>query len=269
MTIQNIFNKLISGVVASGSNKQPLSQCSYNKLRTSSAYDYQVDHGNRGTHIGFSDDIGTIAFEVLANVDLSQPSEDIQMEVVSDNVADTAAGAGVQKVRITYFNEAWEKLIENIELDGITPVDTIATDFYRIEKFEVVRGRPAVGTITLKDTTGTTLYAQMEPLTTFMERAMHYVARGERCVVTDLIIGTQTKEGIIFRLFKSQVYGTDVVTKARYSVALLETNMEIKFNVPIVLENPDGLRLAVGVGVRGLAATQGGSGSFRYYCEDI
>ena len=237
-----------------------------NKIRLPDAFQYQVAHGEeRGAKIGYRSGISTAAFVVLANNDFTQPNDDMQMEVVSDSDSDN----NTKIVRITYFNKAWTKKTTDVIMDGTTIVNTTAVDIYRIDCFEIIKGNPAVGTITLKDTTGATLYGQIEPLTTFMERAMHYVEKGKRCVATDCLIGCGTNGGIIFRLFKSHKVGTDIVTKGRCSVELADSAFSVNINLPIVVENPDGDRIAVGIGVRAINANQRTAATLRYYDEDI
>lgn len=218
-----------------------------------------------GTRIGDSPDIiPTAGFGILQNAVILQPANGIQMELVSTDAADT------QTIRIEYFTKTtWLYAYEDVILNGLTPVNTIATDIYRIDNICVIKGGPAAGNITLKDTGAVNLYGQITQYRTFMERALHYVKKGHRSIVSDVIVGTQTKEGIIFRLFKTIQYNDDIVTSGRFSVSLQGTNLNHAFNISMVTENPDGLRVAVGVGVLGLAASQGGTGSFRYFDELI
>lgn len=237
-----------------------------NKIRLPDIYQYQLIHGTeRGAKIGYRSGIGVTAFVVLANDDFEQPTDDMQMEVVSDSGSDN----GTKIVRIIYFNKAWVKNTTDVIMNGTVDVNTTATDIYRIEAFEIIKGSPAVGTITLKDTTGTTLYGQMEPMTTFMERAMHYVEKGKRCIITDILIGCGTGGGIIFRLFKSTKVGDNIVTKGRCSVELADSSFPVNANMPIVITNPDGDRIAIGIGVRAIVNNQRTAATMRYFDEDI
>lgn len=254
-----------------GSLEKPFAQCEEDRLLNVDIYQCKVQKSpsERGAKIGYQTGISTTAFVVLANATFVQPAGDVQMEVVSDDAADDSAGAGAQLIRITYFNEAWEKLTTDVIMDGTTIVNTTATDIFRVETFEIIKGSPAVGTITLKSTDAATLYGQIEPLTTFMERAMHYIETGKRCVVTDVLIGCGTNGGIIFRLFKSTKVGDNIVTKGRMSVELADSAFPVSMNMPVVLENPDGDRFAVGIGVRAIVANQRTGATLRYYEEDI
>lgn len=253
-----------------GSEGEPFNQCSHNTMMVLDKYQYEVEHGEKDTRVGRSLDIDIGSFIVLANAAFTQPTDGIQMELVSNDVGDDSVGAGAQLVRITYFTKTtWLRKTTDVIMDGTTIVNTTATDIYRIDKAEVIKGRPAIGTITIKDTTGATLYGQIEPLTTYMERAMAYVETGKRCVVTDILISTQSKEGIIFRAFKSDKVGDNIVTRGRYSATMVEDALPLEFNLPFSVENPYGDRIALGLAVSGIADNQGASGSFRYYCEDI
>lgn len=218
-----------------------------------------------GTRIGHNEmTIPTTAFGILQPAVILQPASEMRMQLVSDDAADT------QTIRIEYFDEInWLFFYEDVILTGLAPVNTIATNIYRIDNMMVIKGGPAVGTITLKDTGAVNLYSQISPLRTFMERSLHYVKKGYRTIISDIIVGTLTKEGIVFRLFRSMQYDSDLVTSGRFSVTLQGTNMSHAFNVSMVTENPDGLRMAAGLGVLGLAAAQGATCSFRYFDELI
>ena len=254
-----------------GDQELPFQQCCAGRILTLDEYQYI----NKRSHIPATTYIGTrigdsalgipdAAFGVLQNAAILQPPNAMQMELVSTDAADT------QTIRLEYFDEAtWTYAYEDVILTGLVAVNTVATDIYRIDNMSVVKGGPAVGTITLKDTGAVNLYGQISPLRTFMERAIHYVRKGYRTTVSDVIVGTQTKEGIIFRLFRTMQYGSDIVTSGRFSVSLQGTNMSHAFNITMAVENPDGLRMAVGMGVLGLAAAQGATASFRYFNEVI
>ena len=254
-----------------GDQELPFQQCCAGRILTLDEYQYI----NKRSHIPATTYVGTrigdspsgipdAAFGILQNAAILQPPNAMQMELVSTDAADT------QTIRLEYFDEAtWTYAYEDVVLTGLSAVNTVATDIYRIDNMSIIKGGPAVGNITLKDTGAVNLYGQISPLRTFMERALHYVRRGYRTTVSDVIVGTQTKEGIIFRLFRTMQYGSDIVTTGRFSVSLQGTNMSHAFNITMAVENPDGLRMAVGMGVLGLAAAQGATASFRYFNEVI
>lgn len=223
--------------------------------------------------IGSSDNIVAGPYVILSNCVAIQPaSPGVQMEAVSTSGDDILAGTGAQKLKITYFTkEPWSMFTEVIEMDGTTPVNTVATDIYRINKVEVVLGGPAAGTITLKSTDAVTLYAQIDQYETFFERAVFYVEEGYQAVVTDIFLGCSTNGGVTWRLFLSDEDEDTgvVVTRGQLSVHIADDILHIPLKVPRKVSNPNGKRIAIGLAVQGPVAAQTGTGTIAGYCKKI
>ena len=86
----------------------------------------------------------------------------IGLEVVSSNAADAAAGTGVQTVSIHYLDTDGYEQDEIVELGGLTPTNTVATDIDKIQWIHAERvgtGGVAAGNITLQKQDGTTDYS--------------------------------------------------------------------------------------------------------------
>lgn len=85
-----------------------------------------------------------------------------QMTVVSDDAGDALAGTGVQTVRIEYLDAAGVEKTEDIDLNGLTGVNTIATDIRFVNAmYAVAVGSNGVaeGNITIHQTgTPATVY---------------------------------------------------------------------------------------------------------------
>jgi hypothetical protein len=130
-----------------------------------------------------------------------------QRSVVSTSASDSAAGAGARQVKITYFDFALlVELTETITLNGVTPVNTGATDLCFIEKMEVVSVGSTggnVGTITLKTGVGgagtdigsiafsTPGSNNLNGINNRTYWAHHYVAVGLTCTIVTFDAGTQ------------------------------------------------------------------------------
>lgn len=223
--------------------------------------------------IGSSDSIVAGPYVILSNCVAVQPaSPGVQMEAVSTSGNDILAGTGVQKLKITYFTkDPWEMFTEVVEMDGTTPVNTVATDIYRIHKIEVVLGQPAAGTITLKSTDASILYAQIDQYETFFERAIFYVENGYQAIVTDIFLGCSTNGGVTWRLFYSDEDEDtgDIVTRGQFSVHIADDILHIPLKVPRKVSNPNGKRIAIGLAVQGPVAAQKGTGTIAGYCKKI
>lgn len=227
-----------------------------------------IAHGeidvDQGALIGSKSAIGTTEFKILESSDFIQPSSGLRMQFVSDDAADT------QTVRIRYFTESpWERFTEDIVLTGTSTVNTIATNIYRIDDVRVIKGNPMTGTMTIKDTGASTLYGGIDVAETFMTRAIHYVRTGYKSYMNGGIIGCGTNGGIVFRIFQSVQYGSDIVTQGQMSFELADTSISHELTIPMVVTNPDGLRVALGIGVKAVVANQRSTGTLWYYDEPI
>jgi len=82
-----------------------------------------------------------------------EPTAQAQRSLVSSSAADAAAGTGARQVEITYVNNAMTgQFTETVTLNGVTPVNTVATDIRFIQKMKVMSvgsGGQNAGTISL------------------------------------------------------------------------------------------------------------------------
>ena len=91
--------------------------------------------------------------------DLVYPTAAETWEVVSDNAADTSAGAGARQVVVTYLDDSYVEQTKIVSMNGTTPV-TLNADHFRPRSVVVIDSDPAVGhnvgTITVRSTGGGT-----------------------------------------------------------------------------------------------------------------
>ena len=143
------------------------------KLRVSAMpYLYDIAEGNVAGHagwskIGFNGDIGTNEEDLwTAGGQYVWPAAGMQMQVVSTSGNDTSGGVGVKTVTIRYLDSAYNSQAETVTMNGLTPVNTVTTDIFRVQSFRAATcggNGAAAGTITLKDAaTATTTYSQIQ-----------------------------------------------------------------------------------------------------------
>lgn len=132
-----------------------------------------------------------------------------QRSIVSTSALDTAAGTGARTVRLTYLDQTGAgPFTETITLNGVTPVNTVATNICFIEKIEVLTagsGGVNAGILNLKAATaggGVTVWSiNATDNQTF--GAHHYVPTGKICNITGMSCGhngTVVGSGALFFL---------------------------------------------------------------------
>lgn len=116
----------------------------------------QVDSDGRqivrqGVAIGqVATNLGQLAIRATT---YTEPSAQAQRSIVSSSANDTLAGTGAQRVRLTYYNTLLQgPFTEEISLNGVAPVNTVAANIRFIESIEVIQVGATganVGTISL------------------------------------------------------------------------------------------------------------------------
>lgn len=96
-----------------------------------------------------------ISENVLAALSVPNQTVGEQMTLVSTAAADTLAGANIQKVEINYLDASGNAQNETVEMDGTTPVNTVATDIRFVQKIHTIQipadsfGQTAAGDISI------------------------------------------------------------------------------------------------------------------------
>ena len=159
-------------------------------------YTYAIAEGEIPNHSlwqksGFVTTTGTAQVTMWnpATAYVFPPSPGIEMEIVSTDGtgADTAAGAGVQQVRIGYLTVGLVEKSEIVTLDGTTHVHTTGTDIYRINSFRAYRvgaNGVAKGTITAKNVGAAVTYASLGAGQTRARGGFYTVPIGKTLYIT-------------------------------------------------------------------------------------
>lgn len=148
---------------------------------------------------GFADGqitVSTTAPTAIRNTAYIEQTVNAQRSLVSNNAADTAAGAGARSVRITYYDQnMMGPYTETVTLNGTTPVNTVNTNICFVESMRVLTvgtaGGANQGIISLKAAVaggGTTIGSiAVGDNKTFWTH--HYVAPGRTCSITGFLLG--------------------------------------------------------------------------------
>lgn len=90
------------------------------------------------------------------------PTGPMQMRIVSTSANDTVGGTGVQQVHVHYLDNTYTYQIMTINLNGLTPVNTVPTNILRVNAMHatlVGTGGQSAGNISLTNLAGTVTYA--------------------------------------------------------------------------------------------------------------
>ena len=180
-----------------------------NKLRVSSMpYLYDIAEGNVSGHegwelFGYNGDIGTTEEDLwTAGAKYVWPLAEQQMEVVSTSGDDDGdpAGTGVQTVTIHYLDDDLIERSTTVTLDGTTAVDTAVSDIYRVQSLHtatVGTGGKAAGVISLRNTAGSVVYAQIAAGYTANRGGYYTVPAGKTLFLTTAVLaGFGTAAGV-------------------------------------------------------------------------
>jgi len=162
----------------------------------SQTYYEQIAEGNISEHTAWSK-IGYNASVGITEEDLwpvggsyAPPTAQMRMEVVSSNANDDSVGIGVQKVKIWYLDNTFTEKTEVIELDGVTPVPTVATDIYRVNHFRAYQcgtGGKAAGDIDIRHLTDTPIYGRIATGYTRARTCFYTVPKGKALYIFNVL----------------------------------------------------------------------------------
>lgn len=127
-----------------------------------------------------------------------------QMTVVSSDANDTDAGTGINQVRICYLDAGGIEQIENIIMNGTTPVNTVATDITFINEFhavEVGTNQLAEGDITIYQLGDPGLvYAKISQGTNLSRSSMRKIQTGKTGYIKWFCATSSSGRALILRL---------------------------------------------------------------------
>lgn len=161
---------------------------------------YTLGSSDSGRSFGYVATSAIATVPVRASV-YTPPGNNTQRSIKSTAAADAAAGTGARKVKITYLDAACNgPFTETVTLNGVTGVNTVATNIALIEKLEVVEvgsGGGNAGSIQLM--TGLagagSVIGSINVGDNQTYWAHHYVPAGKKCSIADITVGSATVVG--------------------------------------------------------------------------
>jgi len=186
------------------------------------------------------------ALTIMRATAYAQPSTNAQRSLLSSNADDTSAGTGARTIKITYYDQTLAgPFYEIASLNGVTPVNTVASNICFIEKIEVntVGNQLSnVGTITLKAavagggiTIGT--IAAGDGVTYWCH---HYVGTNKICRVISVIgsiDGINSGALEVHKLVPTSVTTPETTISPKLRITPNNTG-QITFDVPITVVGP-------------------------------
>lgn len=145
--------------------------------------------------IGYNPDVGNTREDICewGGIYVPPPAGGIQMVAQSTSALDDGnpVGTGVWTVEMNYLDGNWMEATEIITLNGLTGVNTVATDIQRVNYFHTktadittVGYGEAAGNITLKNTAGTITYAQITATGNFSRHGFFTIPAGKQGFIT-------------------------------------------------------------------------------------
>lgn len=115
------------------------------------------------------------------------PDAGEQMQAVSTSANDTLAGTGAQKIMVHYIDHNGNEQMEIINMNGVAPVLTAATDIRFVQRMHVIQtgiNLFAAGTITIsKAATPAQVYDQIQPGTNQSLNTSRMVPAGKTLLI--------------------------------------------------------------------------------------
>jgi len=211
-------------------NNDPLSQFGINvALGKIAGY-------NENFVLGLNRNVGSTLEDVWgAGSDLVYPVAGEQWEVVSDNVADDIAGTGARVALLFALDTNYDPIVEQIIMDGTTPVETVATNLFRPDTLLIASSGSAggnVGSITVRVQGGGNPRNFMHPGFGLSFDGHHTVPRGFTSLLQFCQVNAGRGDGIEFRLLVQIGAAPGNFAVIQYN-NLFENSINTVFPVPI------------------------------------
>jgi len=197
-----IQSNLIGGIDSAG-NMQAIAVDNLGRLVTSSLTGFGAD-------VSFGDVVtASLTRAIVRRTQYIEQTTNAQRSIASSSANDTSAGTGARTVQIKYLDQTGAgPFIETLTLNGLTYVNTVATDICFIEQIEVLTAGSTgsnVGILSLKAaiTGGGVTIGTIAAKNNQTFWAHHYVPINKICNVTGISCGhngTTVGSGALFTI---------------------------------------------------------------------
>lgn len=158
-----------------------------------------------GRHPGINNVLTDVGEFISAGSQYVFPASPIQMRVISSSANDTnTAGTGVRTVEIDYLDTNYAAQSETVTLNGITPVNTVATNILRVNAVHTTTtgtGLSAAGNIQVQNVAGSVVYKQITAGFNVDLTAVFTVPAGKKMFLTSFDSSEGTAAGSHFTQF--------------------------------------------------------------------
>jgi hypothetical protein len=103
------------------------------------------------------------------------------------NIVDTSAATGAQVVKINYLDGSYNEKNEIVILNGLSAVNTVNTDFFRVNSFRIIGAgslKYTVGNVSLRIAGGANTYSYIQAKYTRARNSIYTVPVGKTVYVT-------------------------------------------------------------------------------------
>lgn len=211
-------------MVSTDSTSQAFRFIDHKPRVASTPYGYDVAEGNVPGHTpffksGYNGDIDAVEEDiwVVGGTYVFPATSGIRMEVVSSVAQDAATSTGARTVRISYLDSNYNAQSTILSLNGVTEVETSASNIARINAFRVVTAgtyNAAYGVISLRATGNTPIYSQISSGQNRARNPVYTVPTSQSLYVTDIAGSVTNPSGGRSGIFKLKANYDDLTTAA-------------------------------------------------------
>lgn len=164
-----------------------------------------------------------------------------QMAIVSTSANDTSAGIGVRQVEVHYLDNLYVPHTELVTLNGVTPVNMVATNVLRINRFHAIQwgtvNGNAAGNISLTNLGGTITYAFMAAGNSTARQAIYTVPAGVTGYINHWQGSSGTPTGTHFTQIELRATADSLELYSNFllvdNIGTLNNGLEINYPIPI------------------------------------